>query len=103
MPSILTSIYFQNMSNHENDDEVAGPSIMGSDDRRYSGPDTAELTNAQTIIEMLQVGFNGASSTGLSQDDMELSSKTKWLILDPNYYPRDPEGRFFFKLSEWTD
>ena len=74
------------MSNHENDDEVAGPSIMGSDDRRYSGPDTAELTNAQTIIEMLQVGFNGASSTGLSQDDMELSSKTKWLILDPTYY-----------------
>ena len=52
---------------------------------------------------MLYIGFNGTSSTGLSQDDMELSLKTKWLIIDPSYYPANTEGKFFFKLTEWTD
>ena len=52
---------------------------------------------------MLYIGFNSTSATGLYQDDMELSSNTKWLIIDPSYYPANTEGKFFFKLMEWTD
>ena len=99
------------MSDQENDDtfqeeddgEIAGPSNMSSRGRRSSAAEMTEYTNAQAIIDMLYIGFNGASSTGLSQDDMELSSKAKWLIIEPSYFPKDPEGRFYFKLSEWSD
>ena len=52
---------------------------------------------------MLYSGFNGNSSIRLSQDDMVLSSKTKWLKIDPSFYPQDENGNFFFKLSEWSN
>jgi len=34
---------------------------------------------------------------------MELTSKNKWLVIDPSYYPKSPEDNFFFKLTDWTD
>ena len=60
--------------------EAAGPSGIGNRGRLSVPAETTEYTNALEIIDMLYVGFNGASLTGLSQDDMELSSKSKWLV-----------------------
>ena len=70
--------------------------------RDISGVNSTDFANAEEIIEMLNCRYNGASSTGLSQDDI-LSSKTKWLVIDPSFYPPDVEGRFFFKLDDWTE
>ena len=74
------------------DDDGAGPSGI---DRRTTAS-SPELTNAEDIIEMLYTSYNGTSSTGLSQGDMLLSSKTKRLIINPSFYPPD-EGDHFFE------
>ena len=73
------------------DDDGAGPSGI---DRRTTAS-SPELTNTEDIIEMLYTSYNGTSSTGLSQDDMLLSSKTKRLIIDPSFYPPDEDDHFF--------
>ena len=65
--------------------EAAGPSGIGNRGRLSVPAETTEYTNALEIIDMLYVGFNGASLTGLSQDDIELSSKSKWLVCPENF------------------
>ena len=45
----------------------------------------SNLSNADDSLAMLNSGYNGASETGLSQDNMVLTAQSKWLIIDPSY------------------
>ena len=45
----------------------------------------SNLSNADDILAMLNTGYNGASETGLSHDNMVLTAQSKWLIIDPSY------------------
>ncbi len=87
----------------DEDDPVPGPSRQDGEAFSNLQDDIFNYTNLQDLIELTREGFNGSSSTGLAQDDMELTSKNKWLVIDPYYYPKSPENRFFFKLTDWTD
>ena len=87
----------------DEDDPVPGPSRQDGEAFSNLQNDIFNYTNLQDLIELTREGFNGSSSTGLAQDDMELTSKNKWLVIDPYYYPKSPENRFFFKLTDWTD
>ena len=81
----------------------AGPSRRDDGALSDLQDDLVNYTNLQDLIELTREGFNGSSSPGLAQEDMELTSKTKWLVIDPSYYPKSSEDNFFFKLTDWTD
>ena len=104
---MLDSLLEESMSDTEDngsvDDAAPGPSGQRGEARFNDQDDAFDYTSLQDLIELTHEGFNGSSSTGLAQDDMELTSKTKWLVIDPSYYPRDPEDRFFFKITDWSD
>ena len=106
---LLDSLLKETMSDtdgNDRDEEYgvrAGPSGLGRRTASESQDDLIDYTNLQDLIELTREGFNGSSSTGLAQDDMELTSKNKWLVIDPSYYPKSLEDDFFFKLSDWTD
>ena len=91
----------ENMSDNDTEPEMDGSVRIYDDGAGPSGIDwrttalSPELTNAEDIIEMLYTSYNGTSSTGLSQGDMLLSSKTKRLIIDPSFYPPDEDDHFF--------
>ena len=87
----------------DGNDPVAGPSRQRDEAMSNLQDDMFDYTSLQDLIELTREGFNGSSSTGLAQDDMELTSENKWLVIDSSYYPKDPENRFFFKLTDWTD
>ena len=65
--------------------------------------DILDYTNLQALINLTQAGFNGSGTTRLAQDDMELTSRNKWLVIDPTFYPKAPDDNFFFKLTDWSD
>ena len=87
----------------EGNDARAGPSGVGNRTVSETDEDALEYTNVQALIDLTQAGFNGSGTTGLAQDDMELTSKNKWLVIDPSYYPKGIEDDFFFKLTDWSD
>ena len=100
---------FHRMSDIEDNDQDeaydAGAGLGRQDGGASSNPqdDSFNHTNLQDLIDLTREGYNGSSSTGLAQDDMELTSKNKWLVIDPSYYPKSSEDNFFFKLTDWTD
>ena len=106
---LLDSLLQEIMSDVEDNDhdERQSPRAGSSGVERGAAPEpqdgSVDFANLQDLIELTREGFNGSGSTGLTQDDMELTSKNKWLVIDPSYYPKSPGNDFFFKLSDWTD
>ena len=61
------------VNQHDADAAEAGPSAPGA----VLEDPWADLTNADGRISMLHTGYNGASGTGLSLDDMLLTAQNK--------------------------
>ena len=94
------------ISDNDNDEGLnagAGPSGISNRTMQETEDDILDYTNLQALIDLTQAGFNGSGTTRLAQDDMELTSRNKWLVIDPTFYPKAPDDNFFFKLTDWSD